>query len=164
MMKYLRYLRYITVHKWFVMVSCFERGLFWRGLVHDLSKLLPSEFFAYANYFYGGHRDAVPEAVDRAFDKAWLLHQHRNPHHWQFWVLREDSGATKVMDMPKQYVKEMVCDWVGAGRAITGKTGTTCDWYKANREQMLLSDNTRRRVEELLLAENEMRRIALIGY
>lgn len=25
------------------------------------------------------------------FNRAWLLHIHRNPHHWQHWVLINDD-------------------------------------------------------------------------
>jgi len=54
-MKYLKYLKYILKHKWYVMIECFKNGLIWRGLMHDLSKFLPSEFIPYANFFYGNN-------------------------------------------------------------------------------------------------------------
>ena len=97
-MKHLKYLSYVVRHRWFVFVECVKLGVIWRGLVHDLSKFLPDEWFPYASYFYdpapdGGHRPRQKEA----FDLAWLKHQHRNPHHWQYWILREDSGAVKVV-------------------------------------------------------------------
>lgn len=34
----------INHHKWLVMKHCFRLGLYWRGLTHDLSKYMPSEF------------------------------------------------------------------------------------------------------------------------
>jgi hypothetical protein len=86
-----------------------------------------------------------------AFDIAWLRHQHRNPHHWQHWVLREDSGATKVLQMPDHFVREMVADWMGAGRAITGKWEVEA-WYEKNKHQILLHPVTRGRVEVLIAA------------
>lgn len=58
-MKYLKYLKYILKHKYYVAVECFKMGLIWRGLVHDLSKLRLSEFGAYANYFYGNYPDEL---------------------------------------------------------------------------------------------------------
>ena len=40
MTRYDRYLWYVIRHKWFVGVECVKRGLWWRGLVHDLSKFV----------------------------------------------------------------------------------------------------------------------------
>jgi hypothetical protein len=91
-----------------------------------------------------------------AFNRAWLAHQHRNPHHWQHWVLREDSGKTFALEMPHKYRVEMLCDWQGAGRAITGKFNPsdpyseTREWYEKNAGKMLLHDNTRAWVQERL--------------
>ena len=144
------YLWYIMRHKWFVMMACMKRGLVWRGLVHDLSKLLPSEFYAYAMYFYGPVPDPGSD-TKIAFDKAWLLHQHRNPHHWQFWVLREDDGGTKLIEMPDVFVAEMVCDWIGAGMAITGKSGETRSWYEKNKHRITLHPNTARQIDKEMM-------------
>lgn len=75
-------------HKWFVFLACQKAGLIGRGLVHDLSKFTPSEWFPYVEYFYGEHagKRQKPWYVQDAFDRAWLLHQNRNPHHWQYWT------------------------------------------------------------------------------
>ena len=32
---------------WYVFVECAKRGILWRGLIHDWSKILPSEFVPY---------------------------------------------------------------------------------------------------------------------
>ena len=154
-----KYLKYVIKHKWFVFVECCKAGIIWRGMAHDLSKLLPSEFFPYAEYFYG---DKTWENVcddfrywnikvekEGPFDKAWLLHQHRNPHHWQFWILQEDDGPLKNIPVPIKYLKEMLCDWRGAGRAINGKDNTTI-WYLKNKENINLNDENRRWIEKQL--------------
>ena len=73
MKKYLKYFNYVIKHKWFVFLECWKAGIIWQGIVHDLSKLLPSEFFPYSIYFYGNSKN------DKEFDNAWLLHQKRNP-------------------------------------------------------------------------------------
>lgn len=94
--------------------------------------------------------------VKAAFNAAWLAHQHRNPHHWQHWVLREDSGATFALPMPQKYRVEMLCDWQGAGRAIHGRYdandpyGETRKWYKDNVSKMVLHADTRAWVEAAL--------------
>jgi hypothetical protein len=142
-MKHLKYLSYVLRHKWYVFVECCKMGIPLRGLLHDISKFLPSEWFPYANYFYGKkHRP------DPAFDFAWLLHQKRNPHHWQWWILQEDEGDVKIFPMPDKYRKEMLADWRGAGKAL-GKPDTKA-WYLANKDRMILHPETRAWIEEQL--------------
>ena len=162
MKKYLRYLHYILRHKYYVMIECFRRKMFWRGITHDLSKFLPCEFFPYAEYFYGKYSDYMVkkyggefsandmynmQTIQENFNLAWLHHQELNPHHWQYWILREDSGATIAIRMPVEYVMEMICDWIGAGRAITGKSGGTKEWYGQMKERIILEQYTRSLVE-----------------
>ena len=156
-MKYVRYLKYIIRHKWFVMIACFQRGLYWQGLIHDISKFRPSEFFPYVNYFYGNkpndreknkYRKSTTTS-DEAFDFAWLLHQKRNPHHWQWWILPEDEGGTKILEMPSEYLIEMLCDWHGAGMA-QGRTFSDYEWWTQNKDKMQLGFWTRDSIEWIL--------------
>lgn len=164
-MKHLRYLRYVIRHKWFVLVAGMRlRVPLWQLIVHDWTKFLPSEWTPYADFFYNEKRksreglDAIgdfgcAEAApwgyflkDR-FDLAWLYHQRRNKHHWQWWVLREDEGGKYPLPMPERHLREMVADWAGAGRAITGRW-ELAEWYAQNRDKMLVRDQAR--VEELV--------------
>lgn len=150
MSKYLSYLKYVLRHKWFVFQECRKLGITWKGIVHDLSKFLPSEFFAYAEYFHGKYpMDEKPPKEQKAFDLAWLYHQKRNKHHWQWWVLKNDGEGTTIIDMPLIYRKEMLADWRGAGRAITGKDNTNI-WYKQNKDKMILHNNVRWWIEDQL--------------
>jgi hypothetical protein len=165
--KHLKYLSYVLRHKWFVFVEACRLGIPWRGLVHDLSKFRPSEWMPYARYFYGDYPEfktmptglkwqytgQTKEDVDREFDAAWLRHQHRNPHHWQYWVLREDDGGTRNLPMPDAYRREMLADWRGAGRAL-GKPDTQA-WYERNKDKMLLHPETRAWIEEQLMEGGE---------
>lgn len=77
---------------------------------HDQSKVEQDEYEAYDAYFYGGNRSY---AVVEDFRKAWLLHIHRNPHHWQHWVLINDDPEEGeiCLEMPYEYIVEMICDW-----------------------------------------------------
>lgn len=161
---HLKYLGYVLRHKWFVFRAGRRLGLgFFQLLVHDLSKFSRAEWGPYVRKFYGGpHPEKLggftprngkyprtQEDVRRDFDAAWLHHQHANPHHWQHWVLRSDNGETKILQMPRRYAVEMVADWFGAGRGITGKWGAKA-WYEANRDKIRLHPNTRAFVEHLL--------------
>lgn len=144
-----QYLAYVLRHKWFVFIECCHLGVPWRGLLHDLSKFLPSEFLPYARHFYGRPGPhAAADSGEEAFNLAWLKHQKRNKHHWQWWVLRFDDGTVRALEMPDEYRREMVADWRGAGKA-QGKPDTRA-WYEANRGKMVLGLETRAWVEQEL--------------
>lgn len=164
-MKNIKYLFYLLRHKWYVLVESLKEGIPWRGFMHDMSKFLPSEWFPYVNYFYGGDSDIKrgrdetgyykpTDTGDKAFDFAWLLHQKRNRHHWQWWILPEDEGGVKILEIQKQYLKEMICDWIGAGKAqghVSPKDDRffeTRRWYSKNKEKMQLHPHTRKWIEE----------------
>ena len=137
-------------------LECAKEGYFYRGIMHDMSKFMPDEFIPYARYFYGNYEN--PEMyplkliVDYEFDLAWLKHQHRNPHHWQYWLLKEDSGKLKIMEMKDEYVIEMLCDWKGAGRAINriNNPNECKNWYLDSYSIILLAEKTRRMVDRKL--------------
>lgn len=114
---------------------------------HDTSKTEPDEYDAYDKYFYGGNRSY--EVVNN-FNKAWLNHIHRNPHHWQHWILicdnpREDT----IIDMPYLYIVEMICDWWSFSFR-KGKLDEIFTWYDEHKNGMHLSSNTRKSVEDIL--------------
>lgn len=115
---------------------------------HDASKNELDEYTAYDKYFYGGNRSY--EVVED-FRMAWLLHIHRNPHHWQYWVLINDDpgeGET-IMDMPHNYIIEMICDW-WAFSWISGELDEIFNWYDQHKAYIKLSDKTRKAVEDIL--------------
>ena len=157
MKAHLRYFWYIVRHKWFVFIECCKLGIPWLGIVHDWSKFLPSEWIPYVNHFYGEgkSREDAGEYYDAAntgsdtFDYAWLYHQHRNKHHWQYWMLPQDDDEDKLLQMPDKYRREMLADWRGAGRAITGIDNTP-RWYLNHKDKMQLHSDTRAWIERQL--------------
>lgn len=92
-----------------LLVDGFDYG--WQiEFAHDKSKDEQDEYEAYDAYFYGGNRSY---AVMQNYQKAWLLHLHRNPHHWQYWILINDDPKEGeiILEMPYNYIIEMICDW-----------------------------------------------------
>ena len=85
---------------------------------HDASKYSDEEYDAYDKYFYGKEKT---EKVESDFNYAWLHHIHENPHHWQYWVLKHDDEPEEALEMPYEYVIEMICDCVCAGMARSGE-------------------------------------------
>lgn len=140
-----QYASYVVRHKWFVFRAGLKvRAPLWRLVIHDWSKMTPAEWGPYVRTFYDKER-----AREGEFDRAWLHHQHRNPHHWQHWLLREDDGPLKALPMPDGLVREMVADWMGAGRAITGRWDVA-SWYERSNGKMVLHPDVRARVETLI--------------
>lgn len=115
---------------------------------HDWSKYSPDEYDAYDAYFYGGNRSY---AVVQEFRKAWLIHIHWNPHHWQHWVLINDDPKEGeiILDMPYNYIVEMICDW-WAFSWSKENLHEIFGWYDEHKDYMKLSPNTRKTVEDIL--------------
>jgi len=164
-MKHFRYLWYVLRHKWYCFLECCKLGMPLVGITHDLSKFRPSEWFGYVEKFYGdkekqnrrqfdlasdygGLHEMIPWGLlpDDQFKLAWLHHQRRNPHHWQYWVYRKDEGEVFPVPMPRRYLKEMVADWRAMGRTFDGAAA----WYEKNRDKILLREEDRAVVEEMI--------------
>ena len=163
MKAHLAYLRYVLWHKWFVLMEGLKIGVpVLSLLLHDWDKFLPDEWFPYVNFFYGKNENPArqvgetgyfkpTDTGDQRFDFAWLLHQKRNRHHWQFWILPKDEGGLKVLQMNTKAALEMIADWRGAGKAQG--TPDTLAWYRKNRGKMALHPDTRFLVETYLKYE-----------
>ena len=104
---YMKYVLYILDHKINVLVECWKEGLYVQGITHDLSKFTPKEFFSYAKKFFSGKE--LSEEEELRWSYAWLNHQHKNKHHWEYWVI--DPNKKLALPMPQKYLIEMVCDW-----------------------------------------------------
>jgi len=159
MRAHIQYFNTVVRHKWFVFLACFTmRVPLWRAIVHDLSKFTRREWFPYVHQFFNSDgtprkvRDASgaydPNAQSLDFKRAWLSHQ-RNPHHWQAHISIGDGGNLTALPMPETYAREMVADWIGAGKAYSGKSNPR-GWYEQNKDKMILHPDIRTMVEKLL--------------
>jgi hypothetical protein len=201
-MIYLKYLCYLLRHKWFVFLECLKLGVpLWAAIVHDWQKFTPAEFGAYAINFFGPYdKDNRLQWLIDAFERAWLHHLHYGPHHWDYWLIRDDSQpwaiqehsmgnppilakdgkpllwveydgeddalhttanqilhdvvdrlnrGYKALEMPDRYRREMLADWRGAGRAISGKDDAVT-WYIKKRDEIILHSKTREWIEHQL--------------
>ena len=116
--------------------------------VHDRSKESKEEYAPYDAYFYSGE---ITSEVKKRFDYAWLHHIHSNKHHWQYWVLINDdpNEGEIVMDMPKDYIIEMICDWWSFSWQC-GDLYEMLKWYDDRKNYIKLSEKTRKHVEHIL--------------
>jgi hypothetical protein len=145
---HLEYFWYVVRHKWFVFIECCKLDIPWLGIVHDCSRFRPSEWFAYvASQPY--NKNSKPPKITLAFIQAWNDHQHRNRHHWEYWVHFDYHNHEMILlPMPDRYRCEMLADWRGASRAK--KTSSVRDWYLANESKMKLEPSTREWIEAQL--------------
>lgn len=113
--KYIKHFITITKHIHYVRKFCFKCGYYKRGLLHDLSKYSPTEFFASAKNFQGDRSPIDAEKEKYGYSLAWQHHKGHNPHHWEYWIDELGTFRNKPIIIPKEYVIEMLCDWLGAG-------------------------------------------------
>ena len=107
----------VHTHRKWVRHYCFLAGLYRRGLMHDLSKYSPTEFFESAEYYTDGTSSPIDACKkDKGWSKAWQHHKGRNTHHYEYWQDNFDKGGTQLL-MPYKDALEMVCDYLAAGRA-----------------------------------------------
>ena len=130
----------ITHHKWVVFKLCCKVGIPWRGLVHDLSKFSPEEFWESVKY-YDGHKSPILLCKkDIGYSRAWLHHKGRNKHHPEYWI--DLSLPEKTIIMPYKYAAEMICDKLAAGIVYNGKSWTKetqINYHMKERKTILLN-------------------------
>ena len=154
--KFFGHLRTINHHKVLVMQHCFRLGLYWRGLMHDLSKYSPTEFILGVKYFQGDRSPHDGERKVKGYSDAWLHHKGRNKHHLEYWQDFDPRGGDPVvgMKMPTVYVVEMFCDRVAASKNYRKAAYTDADaflYYERNKHQYILHPETRELLERLLM-------------
>ncbi len=116
------HLKTVINHKWVVFKLCVKAGIPIRGILHDLSKFSPTEFFESVKYYQGGKRSPIVGARnDKGYSEAWLHHSGRNKHHLQYWY---DIDVETPIVIPYKYSVEMICDKLAAGIVYQGKNWT----------------------------------------
>ena len=142
-MIYWKYFQIVLQHKFFILKYGLTFHIPILNLIfHDWDKLLLN-FKEYADYFLG----EKSTENHYKFKVAWLEHQNRNKHHWEFWVMFVKDGMTFI-EIPFPHVFEMIADWCGAGE-VYGMP--VLEWYTKNIKNIHLHPATRDLVESVLL-------------
>ena len=153
-MKPFSHFKTITWHRWLVRQGCFRVGLYWQGLIHDLSKYSPTEFFIGARYYQGNRSPNAAEREDKGFSEAWMHHKGRNRHHYEYWT--DMNKATRLYEsvpMPRKYLAEQVMDRRAACIVYQGKDytpGSALAYFMKSRERELMHPQTSRELEYIL--------------
>lgn len=153
-MKAWQHFKTITRHRWLVREGCFRVGLYWQGLVHDLSKYSPTEFMIGARYFQGNRSPNSAERAEKGYSEAWMHHKGRNRHHYEYWT--DMSPVTKRYEsvpMPRKYLVEMVMDRRAACMVYQGKSytpGSALEYFERSRERLLMHEKTQKELGFIL--------------
>ncbi len=121
----IKHFKLISTHKYYVFKNCWKANLYWQGIVHDLSKYSPTEFFESVKFFTGDKSPIDNCKAVHGWSKAWMHHKGRNRHHFEYWT--DYIPHTKKMmpiKMPKIFVLEMFCDRVAASKIYQGDSYT----------------------------------------
>ncbi|MDY4692895.1 MAG: DUF5662 family protein [Blautia sp.] len=160
----------ITRHKAWVMYYCFRVGLYRQGLLHDLSKYSPSEFWVGCKYYQGNRSPNNAEREDTGISSAWLHHKGRNKHHYEYWIdyVPGDKHVIAGVPMPRKYIAEMVMDRISASRVYLGDAYNNTEplkyFMKSKEKLWFLHPKTKRDLEALLRILNDHGEDVMLSY
>ncbi|MBO4394857.1 MAG: catalase [Eubacterium sp.] len=107
----------ITRHRHLVIRHCYKCGILKQGLFHDLSKYSPTEFFEGIIYYRKDRSPNIGARLRKGYSRAWLHHQGRNKHHFEYWNdYNMKTRKKEPVRMPIRYVVEMFCDRLAASK------------------------------------------------
>lgn len=150
----------INKHKMLVMKHCFKAGLYKQGLLHDMSKYAPVEFFAGVKYYQGYRSPNAAQKENIGYSAAWLHHKGRNKHHMEYWIdysMNSNEGMVG-MKMPEKYVAEMFCDRVAACKVYMGNDyndASALEYYNRGRHKYMIHEKSDELLKELLIMLSE---------
>lgn len=154
-MKVWQHFKTITAHRLLVGKYCFRIGLYRQGLVHDLSKYSPVEFFVGCKYYQGDRSPNNAEKEATGVSLAWLHHKGRNKHHFEYWIDYVLDGGVHLggMKMPVNYFAEMVMDRIAAAKIYEKDAYTDASplrYYERGKAHTLMHEETQELLEKVL--------------
>ena len=167
-MYFWEHLSTITRHRHLVIRHCYRCGILWQGLRHDLSKYSPTEFLEGIRYYRADRSPNIGARLDRGYSRAWLHHQGRNKHHFEYWV--DYSMKTRKKEpvrMPVRYVAEMFCDRLAASKIYFAEQyddSKPMKYFEKGRGRRFMHPTTSRQLERLLRMLEERGEDAVFTY
>ncbi len=141
---------------------CFRLGLYRQGLLHDLSKYSPTEFWKGARFYQGTRSPNDEERKQTGVSLAWLHHKGRNRHHLEYWIdyCFDENGKVSMggYPMPLCYVAEMFCDRIAACRVYMKDQYTDAsayEYFMRSKDHLTIHPDTSRELEKMLLILKE---------
>ncbi len=145
------HIKTVFKHKWIVFKLSIKAGIPLRGLLHDLSKFSPAEFFESVKYYQGGKRSPLAKSREvLGYSKAWLHHKGINKHHLEYWY---DDGLKEQPIIPFKYVSETICDKLAASIVYLGKDWTNESelkyWTEKEKNRLMINPKIRDFITEV---------------
>ena len=153
------HLKTITEHKLLVMRHCFKIGLYRQGIMHDLSKYMPSELLMGFMYYDDGKSSPNNgERRDKGYSYAWMHHKGRNRYHFEYWTdyslhPSEAKHPLQAVEMPRKYVAEMLMDRICASKNYNKESYTQHDplsYFEHGKSHYLLHPQTEKELHGML--------------
>ena len=154
-MKFFKHFYTITKHRHTVFIHAVKAGIPLRGLLHDLSKYSPSEFFTGVKYYKGTRSPNDGERREYGYSKAWMHHKGRNKHHFEYWT--DYLPGTKNMQpvkMPLIYFKELFCDRIAASKTYNKENYNNSmpyEYFMRGKGERIMHPETSALLEKLLI-------------
>lgn len=155
MKSFFGHLNTVVTHKKLVFRHARKIGIPWRGIMHDLSKFSPVEFFSGVKYYADGKRS--PNELQRkefGYSSAWLHHKGVNKHHFEYWTdYNPIERRVMPVKMPYVYLLEMLCDRISASKVYQGTNYTDShpiDYFMGGKDRRFIHPTTSDELEKLL--------------
>lgn len=139
------HLKTVLKHKCIVFKLSIKAGIPMRGLLHDMSKFSPVEFFESVKFYQGGKRSPISASKKaNGYSKAWLHHKGRNKHHLEYWF---DESLEAQPIIPFKYILETICDKLSASIVYEGKNWTNSSeiqyWNEKEKDKAIINPKIR---------------------
>ena len=145
---WLKLIKRILIHKYYVAKYCFQIGLYWQGITHDLSKFSFTEFSRAIKYWDDNISSLANECKILGYSQTFLHHRGRNPHHYEYWIHSLDNGGIPAK-MPKKYVLELICDYLAAAKTYGADPRKEYIWWAKQQSHMKIHKETKDYITEV---------------
>lgn len=150
---WLKLIKRILTHKYYVAKYCFQIGLYWQGITHDLSKFSFTEFSRAIKYWDDNISSLANERKILGYSQTFLHHRGRNPHHYEYWIHSLDDGGIPAK-MPKKYVLELICDYLAAAKTYGADPRKEYNWWVKQKSHMKIHQDTKNYITEVFYKYN----------
>ena len=145
---WLKLIKRILTHKYYVAKYCFQIGLYWQGITHDLSKFSFTEFSRAIKYWDDNISSLANERKILGYSQTFLHHRGRNPHHYEYWIHSLDDVGVPAR-MPKKYVLELICDYLAAAKTYGANPREEYMWWIKQQSHMKIHKETKDYITEV---------------
>lgn len=159
MSNYIKHFMVVEKHRHKVLANCVRSGIPVRGLLHDLTKLSPTEFIPGGKYFQGFRSPNEAEREDKGYSEAWIHHKGINRHHFEHWTdYNPKTKKVEPVPMPDVFIIEMFCDRVAASKTYMKDKYTDSsplEYYSRGKSRRFIHPETADKIEFLLTMLSE---------